>query len=898
MQRGRLLLSVRARSKHGEDRVKRPTDRLADLIEGSGAWVLVITAVLLAGALYLARDLRVDQNFQRLLPGDAPSVQRIAQLDARLGNQSDLVVAIRSPDRDANIRFGKALAAELGKRSDLRYVLFHNEQAFFEDHALLFASLPDLLDLRQRVKDRIRSSVRKNTIVDFDDTPPGDSEEEDDELSKDSIRERYGLNDDFKEFMEARDGTVFVLKARPKRSSSDLEFARTVYAGVQDAVKALKPADFHPEMTATVEGSYAEHTQRAEAMQSSVVEGSLAALFILLLSIALWFRSLRAVLWVLTPLLASAVLALGFAQVVYGHLNIVSAFIFAVLLGLGIDFGVHILARYRDERNGGLEPGPALRETLATTGMSTAAGAISTAGCFVVLVGSSFQGFAQFGVVGAVGIALALIAALVVMPALMWRTGRASHLGKPRAVSQGGYTGGVPWLALGIVAVGLGLAGLGAVQASEIGFEYDLSKLGPEKREKKAKTLTAEDDDWREAVGKGGGTAPAVALTGSLEETDAVHRQLQALLELKAPAEVATAEPELEADDEDDDPFGDDDDEDPFVAPEPAELVRIRKLALEPEALTPATKALLATYDAERHEKMKRRIRRVVSIADFVPIRQTPKLWLIADIKERIDNKREALHDDDKAELEEWYRYLTPTREIGPNDLPDWVKVQMTDLDGNLGRFVIFWTNGRKANYLDSAEIRDAFFNIAVAAGETVPTAADFYVLPAILDSIADDGPRVTWLALLVLFLSSLWLFRGLHGPLVVLPIVGAALCWLLAIMAAMGWKADLFNLIAVPLLIGMGMDDTLHLYHRYQEGSGPGRLREALVKTGPAIALTTWTTAVGFAGIFFANHRGLLSLARVAVVGIVLCLISSAVLLPAALRVKEWLTQSGRPAP
>lgn len=80
-----------------------------------------------------------------------------------------------------------------------------------------------------------------------------------------------------------------------------------------------------------------------------------------MLSLAVYFRGLRAIVLVLLPLAIAIITALAAARVFYGALNLVSAFIFAVLLGLGVDFGIHILARYQAERRRGLALTPRSR---------------------------------------------------------------------------------------------------------------------------------------------------------------------------------------------------------------------------------------------------------------------------------------------------------------------------------------------------------------------------------------------------------------------------------------------------------------------------------------------------------------------------------------------------------
>ena len=864
-------------------------------------WILIGFGLTMIGG-YSALSLRVDQDFMALLPPDAPEVRRLAQLNQRLGNQTDLVIAIESPSRDANIQFGTTLAKTLRTREDMRWVLFRRDKDFFEKHALLYMDLDELLELRDDVVDRIKESVEENVTEDFEENEDAEKESATaapDPLSEQSIADKYDIDERMPEYMETDEGRLMVIKARPRIGPNDLEYAEQLNHDIQNTIQSLRPAGFHPEMTINIEGSFAEQTKRGRNMRSAVVDGSLAALFILLLSIAIFFRSLRAVGWVLVPLLISVISALGFASAYYGHLNLVSAFIFAVLLGLGIDFAVHILSRYRDERGRGTVSETAWQVALSTTGVSTAAGALSTAGAFLVLSLSTFQGFAQFGVIAAVGVSLALLAALTLMPALTVLTSGKGHhtLGYQANKTAPQITPRTfPKAAAIVVIIALGFGVYGAYSIPQIEFEYDLSQLGPTRESEPANANTAQrqanTERWRDAAGRGTETAPAIALTSNLRETEQIHRQLSALIDkrdaLKAkrpdplPASPNTNQDNLAPDQNDED---DDDEDDPFENLEPQDITDIRDIIKATEVVEPDVAELLASYAPERHRVMVDRINKVFSVYDFVPSWQPEKLVLIRDMRRRIDAKRDALTEKDRQSVDKWYDKLQVNASFGPSELPEFVLEQLRDDDGQLGTFVLFWTLGPKANYKNSKRIRDAYFNLSVTGG-TVPTAADYYALPAIIDAIVTDGPLVISGSILVMLLASWLLMGGWLGPLVVFGTVGIAILWLTAIMAINGWKTNLFNLIALPLLVGMGQDDALHLFHRYREGRD---LRAAVKETGSAIFLTSWTTAIGFAGIFFANHRGLVSLAWVSVIGVMLCWLSSVVVLPAIIQLFEW---------
>ncbi|MBM4373026.1 MAG: MMPL family transporter, partial [Deltaproteobacteria bacterium] len=116
-------------------------------------------------------------------------------------------------------------------------------------------------------------------------------------------------------------------------------------------------------------------------------------------------------------------------------------------------------------------------------------------------------------------------------------------------------------------------------------------------------------------------------------------------------------------------------------------------------------------------------------------------------------------------------------------------------------------------------------------------------------------------------------------------------LLWLLVVMRITGWSFNFYNVIAFPLLIGMGEDNSLHIHHRYLE-EGRGSLWRVVRETGGAVFMAAWTTIVGYASLLFGHHKGLLTLAELSITGIALCWLSSVVLMPSMLRVREWLQE------
>jgi predicted RND superfamily exporter protein len=86
---------------------------------------------------------------------------------------------------------------------------------------------------------------------------------------------------------------------------------------------------------------------------------------------------------------------------------------------------------------------------------------------------------------------------------------------------------------------------------------------------------------------------------------------------------------------------------------------------------------------------------------------------------------------------------------------------------------------------------------------------------------------------------------------------------------------------MALPLIIGIGIDDSVHIIHRYKI-EGPGKIPTILRFTGRAILLTSLTTMIGFGSWGLASHRGIASMGQVLFLGVGSCFLSSSIVLPA----------------
>jgi predicted RND superfamily exporter protein len=149
-----------------------------------------------------------------------------------------------------------------------------------------------------------------------------------------------------------------------------------------------------------------------------VLSMGLAGLLVALM-VALMLRSFVGGLLAVSPLVLALLMIFGVMGFAGIELNLITALLSSIMIGVGVDYSIHFLWRYRDERRNGLSPEQAVERTLRTTGRGIVFNALSVVLGFAVLVISAFYPVRFFGLLVAVSILASLAGALVVLPTLV-----------------------------------------------------------------------------------------------------------------------------------------------------------------------------------------------------------------------------------------------------------------------------------------------------------------------------------------------------------------------------------------------------------------------------------------------------------------------------------------------
>src|SRR5436305_6312713 len=153
-----------------------------------------------------------------------------------------------------------------------------------------------------------------------------------------------------------------------------------------------------------------------DTMVASVVSLVLAAL-IFIYGYNETGRPLKATLCLLVGLAYT----MGFTTLTVGHLNILTITFVPILIGLAIDFGVHLITRYEEELRRGRGEKFALEKAIVFTGMGIFTGAFTTAGAFFAMAATDFKGIKEMGIICGGGMVVCLVPMMTLLPVLLLR---------------------------------------------------------------------------------------------------------------------------------------------------------------------------------------------------------------------------------------------------------------------------------------------------------------------------------------------------------------------------------------------------------------------------------------------------------------------------------------------
>ena len=148
-----------------------------------------------------------------------------------------------------------------------------------------------------------------------------------------------------------------------------------------------------------------------------------------------------------------------------------------------------------------------------------------------------------------------------------------------------------------------------------------------------------------------------------------------------------------------------------------------------------------------------------------------------------------------------------------------------------------------------------------------------------LIDTVLKESKIFISIVFIIIWLLLLIDFKNVKDSLIAMVPLIFGLLWLVQIMSIFNIKFNFMNIVVLPTVLGTGVDNGVHIFHRYKES---GNIFKAIYKTGIANLGMSLTVALGWSALFMAHYEGLKTMAFVGVVGILMTFIASVTIMPA----------------
>jgi hypothetical protein len=603
-----------------------------------------------------------------------------------------------------------------------------------------------------------------------------------------------------------------------------------------------------------------EHEELSSITSSASTAGIAASIMVVLVLLFV-LRSVRLLAIAVVTLVAGLSLTASFAALTVGHLNLLSVAFAVLYVGLGVDFILHLSLRLEELCAGGSEIDAALIETGRGVGSSLLICAVTTAAGFFAFIPTDFDGISELGLISGGGMIISLIVSLTLLPALLklcWRDRRKSVVPRPARDGRGGR-----WrpIAPRLTVIAAAVVAIGAL-ALLPGLRFDGNPINlrdPEAESIRAleDLAAASDAPLFNLTVLVPGAAAAADLAARLDELDAVRR-------------VQTAAALVPADQDD-----------KRLILEELDLVLGGRLAdFEPVPIAP--ERLVGELRALVSESARRGAAASDSSAAEPRLAALAAEWLGAHAglgRAEAEAMARALDEDLRGGLVEQVRRLEHglgASPFGRDELPRELLDRWVNEQGHELVEIV------PAEDLGDHEAAARFVEAvrAVAPNATglpvVYQEASVTVTRAFREALIYAFVVVT--LLLILFLKSVRDLMLVLAPIVFAAVVTAGLSVVLDL------PLNFANIIALPLLIGVGVDSGIHMVHRMR--TEPPKDGDPLhTSTSKAVFASALTTVASFGNLAFASHVGMASMGQLLTLGMAMSLIAVLGLLPALMR-------------
>ena len=892
-------------------------ENLAARVLGKLAWAVIHRRqwffwpqIILFGLsiLYTVKYLEFRTNRNDLVGSGKKYHQNFLAFKNEFPTQDDLVVVVESENAEKNRQFVERIGAKLEAETNLfMHVFYKGDLKMLGSKALLFVPEPDLLELRKKLNDYLpfvepfTHTTNLVSLFDMINTQFRTAKRERNEQTESLIRAIPALERIVTQATASlrRGGSppspgVFALfAAGPEAERSVyITFAQgQIYLVTAQAVKEERNSEAVLRLRQLVEETRAEvpginvgltgepvlvHDEMQQS-QSDTTVASVVSLIICALIFIYGYNETGRPLKATFCLVVGLGYTMAFTTAVVGHLNILTVTFVPILIGLAIDFGVHLVTRYEEELHHGKSEAEAMTKALVFTGQGIFTGAFTTAGAFLAMGFTDFKGIQEMGIICGGGLLVCLVPMLTLLPVLLLR-GRQNVLDHELAgkVDHRERIENL-WLRrpVLVIIVTVVLCAASAWQMRKVYFDYNLLNMQSEglpavEFAKKLidSTAAAGNDDGTNTAARS--VLFAAVVTDSLTQAVELEQRLKQLPAVAGVDSIAK-----------------------FLMENQAEKLRLigevkKDLAplqfddadRQPVNVLELSRSLyslngyigLAREEAQKEDAAV--MARLTTLYQAIEVFRKEMLrGSTADqsvVAAQLGNYQRALFDDLRSTFEA-LQQQDNREKLRVEDLPSALRDRFVGIHGKQLLQVYpkenVWQRGPQEEFVRQVRTIDP---------NVTGTPVQLLEYTTLLKRSYEEAAVYSLIAIAILVFIH---FRSI-GPVILalLPVAIGSL-WLGGIMGWFNIPLNPANIMMLPLIIGIGVTNGIHILNRFAEEQTPSILAKS---TGKAVLVSGLTTIAGFGSLALAKHRGIESLGYVMATGVATCMFAGLTFLPA----------------
>jgi len=861
----------------------------ADLLEKALNWwskkilrfswlvILLFIAISAASVDYTINNLGINTDTSTLLSQDLPFQKNRLRWEKEFPQDADnILLVIDSPTAEQTSIAANDLAQRLNANQQLfEYVYIPDDNEFLKQQGLLYLDTDELDDLATKLADaqpfighlsqnyhlhgllEILGTALENTDSGLPvDLNPLLTEIDQSLLAVQSQQSHFLSWQKLLDVNQSSDRNTLrsIVSAKPIADFNSLQPAKRSLDYAREIIKQIQLKD--PQVTIRMTGKIALGEDEMRVLAEDTVYSGLFAFALVIMVLLAGLRSIKIVLCTLIVLIIGLILTAGFATIAVGHLNVLSVAFAILYIGLGVDFAIHICLCFRECWEDKMTAEEAIQKSVRILGASLFLCALTTSIGFFAFIPTDYEGVSELGLISGGGMFVGLITSLTLLPALL-KVFSIKQLPQTQASNLPCYVCTFPFkYAKAIRYTSILLAIAAAFSLNYVYLDSNPVNL----RDQNSQSVRAFKDLLQS---KYRSPFVLIGLNDSLNGADSLANKVKQLPSVNKAITLSS-----------------------FVAKDQAEkLETIEDLDILLGADLDSFNRPLDKADSRQGLL---NLQTKINVALANPISNaSPELLqkLQQDITAFINSadataNPEATYQELEASL---LRLLPFTMQQLSTSLLAY-EYELEDIPASIKQNWVSQSGIYKI-IIDPKKDLNIAENLTEFATEVQSIDNSVTGLPvsdlaagAVISKVFVQAFST---AFIIIFIVLLILLRSLRNSLLVMwPLLLAGLLTA-AVNVLLNNPFNFANIIALPLLMGMGVDSGIHIMHRLHSGLGKD---EHLLQTSTArgVFFSSLTTLLSFTSLAFTNHQGIASMGLLLAIGISFTLICTLIVLPA----------------